>query len=159
MSNIQEAYVEAIKIKGLSKDKIKQFMLAGRAILTVQNILTKNRFTFKIKKLESEKKRAPEMPDLYFINVLTGPDNTRAYSFVGTLYENLRFKYSGKSRITEDAKSIIMFKWFIQHLANKTLPDYISVFHEGKCGKCGRALTVPESIQSGFGPECSAKLS
>jgi len=28
------------------------------------------------------------------------------------------------------------------------------VFHEGACGRCGRTLTVPESIASGFGPEC-----
>jgi hypothetical protein len=29
------------------------------------------------------------------------------------------------------------------------------VWHEGKCGKCGRALTVPSSILTGIGPECS----
>jgi hypothetical protein len=28
-------------------------------------------------------------------------------------------------------------------------------FGEGKCGKCGRALTVPSSILTGIGPECS----
>jgi hypothetical protein len=27
--------------------------------------------------------------------------------------------------------------------------------HEGKCGRCGRLLTVPSSIESGIGPECS----
>lgn len=158
MSNIQEAYISALKEKGLDKTKVKKFILAGHSIFTIKNTLTKNRFTFKIKKLEAEKKRIPEMPDIWFCNILTGPDNTRAYSFMGTLYENLRFRYSVKSKISEEAASIIAFKWFIQHLANKTLPDYISVFHIGKCGKCGRALTVPESIESGYGPECAQKI-
>lgn len=30
----------------------------------------------------------------------------------------------------------------------------VEIWHEGKCGRCGRQLTVPESIESGFGPEC-----
>jgi predicted metal-dependent hydrolase len=30
-----------------------------------------------------------------------------------------------------------------------------NVHHEGKCGRCGRLLTVPSSIESGIGPECS----
>jgi hypothetical protein len=28
------------------------------------------------------------------------------------------------------------------------------VWHEGSCARCGKKLTVPESIESGFGPEC-----
>jgi hypothetical protein len=32
------------------------------------------------------------------------------------------------------------------------------VWHEGRCGRCGRKLTVPESIESGFGPECASIL-
>ena len=27
-------------------------------------------------------------------------------------------------------------------------------WHEGRCGRCGRKLTVPESIEAGYGPEC-----
>ena len=30
--------------------------------------------------------------------------------------------------------------------------------HEGRCGRCGRALTVPESIDTGFGPHCAAEM-
>ena len=31
----------------------------------------------------------------------------------------------------------------------------VKVFHSGKCGKCGKKLTTPESIKSGLGPYCS----
>jgi len=27
-----------------------------------------------------------------------------------------------------------------------------------RCGRCGRVLTVPESVESGFGPECIGRL-
>jgi hypothetical protein len=29
--------------------------------------------------------------------------------------------------------------------------EQIKIYHEGKCARCGRPLTVPESIESGFG--------
>jgi hypothetical protein len=30
----------------------------------------------------------------------------------------------------------------------------LEFWHEGRCGRCGRRLTVPDSIASGYGPEC-----
>jgi hypothetical protein len=41
----------------------------------------------------------------------------------------------------------------------KFLPECIEIWHEGKCGKCGRQLTVPSSIETGIGPECIKTLS
>ena len=38
------------------------------------------------------------------------------------------------------------------------LPEGYEARHEGRCARCGRALTVPESIDSGFGPECARKV-
>ena len=32
------------------------------------------------------------------------------------------------------------------------------VYHVGKCGKCGKKLTTPESILTGLGPTCSNKI-
>lgn len=34
----------------------------------------------------------------------------------------------------------------------------VEVWHEGSCGRCGRKLTVPESIANGLGPECAEKV-
>jgi hypothetical protein len=52
-----------------------------------------------------------------------------------------------------------VFQYVINKLKLKNLPDFIEVWHEGKCGKCGRTLTVPSSIESGIGPECMKSLS
>ena len=38
------------------------------------------------------------------------------------------------------------------------MPLTLTVFHDGKCGRCGRKLTVPESIQSGLGPVCAGQV-
>jgi hypothetical protein len=38
------------------------------------------------------------------------------------------------------------------------MPDGVVIWHEGRCGRCGRRLTVPESIESGYGPECIGKI-
>ena len=35
--------------------------------------------------------------------------------------------------------------------------ETVQVWHEGRCGKCGRKLTVPESLTSGLGPECAGR--
>jgi DNA-directed RNA polymerase subunit RPC12/RpoP len=40
---------------------------------------------------------------------------------------------------------------------NHDLPEQIKVYHEAKCARCGHRLTVPESIETGFGPNCLEK--
>lgn len=42
-------------------------------------------------------------------------------------------------------------------LAHPEAPG-LQIFHEGRCGRCGRVLTVPESVETGFGPECAGRL-
>lgn len=38
-------------------------------------------------------------------------------------------------------------------------PSGVEVRHDGRCSRCGRALTDPESIDVGMGPICRAKAS
>ena len=45
-----------------------------------------------------------------------------------------------------------------RQVLDKELEDYIELWHEGRCGKCGRVLTVPTSISTGFGPDCLRRL-
>ena len=134
---------------------IRNFLLAGKAIFTIVSKKTSVRFTYKVKK-HSEK-------DLWFVSVLTGSDNNSSYSYLGTIFSrnvsgvttNYReFRSTFKSRITVDAPSYKAFRWFFDHIENDKSLDAVEVHHEGRCGRCGRRLTVPESIESGFGPEC-----
>lgn len=122
------------------------FILAGNATVTFLNTQTQNRFTFKVSKSKEK--------DIHFVSVLTGPDT---YTFLGSIF-NGNFKSSKKSTISESSQSFQVFNFVFNRLKTKNLPDVIEIYHEGKCGRCGRALTVPESIVSGFGPECVKKI-
>lgn len=51
------------------------------------------------------------------------------------------------------------FAWFWRFLASgRTFPETFQFWHEGRCARCGRRLTVPDSIATGFGPECAAAI-
>lgn len=48
-----------------------------------------------------------------------------------------------------------VFPWLWSYInAARDLPVQVEVWHEGRCGHCGRRLTVPESIADGLGPRC-----
>ena len=87
--------------------------------------------------------------------MLTSPE---VYTYIGTATEGV-YRHGRKSHITKDAQSVKVFDYVINKLKSQTLPEFIEVWHEGKCGKCGRTLTVPSSIATGIGPECIKSLS
>lgn len=133
-------------------DEIREFMLAGNACMTLVSKRTGTRFTYKIRQPQ------PEKP--HFVSLLTQPDNEHGYSFLGTIFvpnegiEYSTYRYGNRSRIGMDAESAKAFEWFFKNLRVGRLSDQLEVWHEGRCGRCGRLLTVPESIANGLGPEC-----
>lgn len=153
------------------KDLLR-FVLAGRAVFTIENPATGGRFTYRVR---AKSRTAPgptreggSGDPLWFVAVLTGPDNTRDYSYLGILAPDrdpyLRgtpsrpvFRWTARSAIARDAPSVVAFAWFWRRLrAGRDLAG-VRVCHEGRCGRCGRALTVPESVESGLGPECASR--
>jgi len=130
---------------------IKGFVFGGKALFTIKNESTGNRFTFRVVRLKDETK------NVYFVNVLRGPDNTKDYMYIGAVI-NGKFKHTTKSQVTEKAQSFQVFDWMVKKINNGGLPDKVKVYHHGRCGKCSKLLTVPESVLSGFGPECRKYL-
>jgi hypothetical protein len=131
----------------------KSFVKAGQAIFTVENTESKNRYTFRVTKCKRYKEKE-EGENLWFVSVLSGPNNKTNYTYIGSLF-NSEFRHTRNSRVGKDAKSFKVFFWlniFLQ--SERELPENVKVYHEGFCGRCGRALTVPESIECGYGPEC-----
>jgi len=121
------------------------FVKAGNALFTLVSGKTGNRFTYKV----SKSKSGP----VYFVSVLNGPDNYVHYRYMGILHNDL-FKRTPRSKVESDAPSCITFKWFWNRAVEGTLPGSLTIFHEGRCGRCGRRLTVPTSIESGYGSRC-----
>jgi hypothetical protein len=79
------------------------------------------------------------------------------YKYIGII-KNYNFHYSRKSTIERDSRSVIVFDYVILNLWQETLNTSIEIYHDGRCGRCGRQLTTPDSVTSGFGPECIKKV-
>ena len=140
--------MQANKINNASEQL--RFIKGGNSVFTIKNNETDNRYTFKVKKHKEK--------ELWFVSVLTGGDNTNSYSYIGTIFDD-GFKLTKKSNFKEDSVCYKAFSWLYKVLnSGKELPEKVEFWHEGKCGRCGRKLTVPESIETGFGPECASKL-
>lgn len=139
-----------------SIDAIKTFVLAGRATITVRSRATNTRFTYRIRSPRTNNRNRP----IWFVQLLSGADNENSYQYLGNIYGDHSYRHGRKSRITTDANSARAFNWFwsVIQSGNEALLRQAEVWHEGRCGRCGRKLTVPESIVSGFGPECIHKI-
>lgn len=128
-----------------------QFMFAGNSRTTVTSLKTGTRFTYKIVKKRSKSAAAP-----WFVSVLTGPDNSNDYTYIG--YVNLKGEFQAGRKGRADCPSFKAFAWAYHMLNKGTIPDQLEVRHEGHCGRCNRVLTVPESIDRGLGPHCAGMI-
>jgi len=151
------------------RERILEFVRAGNAAVTVVSRSTGTRFTYQFQRPKdwtptSERPVAPT-----FCKVMTGPDNNEDFTFVGTMWpEDGRwpdgaqvYRHSAKSRISVQAPSVKALVWFLRTaLAPKNDAELAKceVWHEGRCGRCGRKLTVPSSVASGYGPECEGRM-
>jgi hypothetical protein len=139
---------------------LTNFIFAGNATFTVLNETTKNRFTFRIRKAGYGTPTFNEKNGIFYISVLTGTDNISSYSFLGTYFGGTSqiYRHSHKSKIGSEAISNKVMEWFFgSYLKNPTTFPTIKIFHSGKCGRCGKKLTTPDSIKSGLGPYCITK--
>jgi hypothetical protein len=124
------------------------FILAGNARVTLVSEKTGARFTYRV--------RQPQERGPHFVSVLVGSDNDRDFAFLGTIFERKVFKHGRKSKISPNAPSANAFGWAWRYLGRGESPPDCQVWHEGTCGRCGRALTDPTSISLGMGPKCRA---
>lgn len=126
-----------------------QFLLAGRARFTFVSEKTGTRFTFRVTQKDAT---SP-----HFVSVLTGSDNESSYTYMGCIFGDKTFRATRGSKVSQDAASFKAFAWAWSYLSRGEMPPSMELWHEGRCGRCGRALTVPESIESGIGPVCESR--
>ncbi len=127
----------------------RAFLLGGNAVATLESVRTGARYTYRV--------RAADDGGLHFVSVLTGADNEADYAYLGMIRDD-RFTHGRRANIGADAPSVRAFEWAWPRIAAGRVPDGLTVWHEGRCGRCNRKLTVPESIASGLGPESSGRL-
>lgn len=134
---------------------VRDFVLAGNATVTLESLKTGAHLTYRI---GQAKDRNGNPTRRWFVSVLSGPDNENSYSYIGLLDQrdgDICFRLTAKSKAGEDAPSVRGFKFFWAAIYANKMPCQMIVRHEGKCGRCGRKLTVPDSLDRGIGPECA----
>ena len=128
----------------------RAFITAGRVVFTLQG--RGARYTFRVN-------RSRDGAAL-FVGLLTGADNTTDYTYVGVLHPATGYlRLTAASTYTDTSTPVIALRWALPIVwQGGVLPLPARLLHVGKCGRCGRALTVPSSILAGIGPECATKL-
>ena len=136
---------------------IKTYTLAGNATLTLTSQKTGARYTFRIG--QAKDRETGERQPMWFVGLLTGPDNYADYTYMGIISgAQHMFRLTAKSRYAADSVPVKAFEFFWNRVVEEQMPPQMEIRHEGSCGRCGRKLTVPESIDRGIGPECAGKM-
>jgi uncharacterized protein DUF6011 len=136
----------------------KAFALAGNAIITLQSLRSGTHFTYKVVAPNPEKQAlkgyAPEA--VWFVKLLTsGSADEGEFTYIGMIKPGQGFFLTRASRMRPESPCVKAFRFFFE---SEELHPELVIHHEGRCGRCGRTLTVPESIERGIGPECAEKM-
>lgn len=156
--------------KKIDQKTVHDFILSGHSILTAFNPETNGHVTFMIDRTKFD-------DNSYFVkirgdrdnNMLITPEikkNHKNWLYIG-MYEPMsrrqdKFHITRNSKVDQWSDSFLKFKWLLAAsvkwmLGDKKYPS-IEIYHEGYCGRCGRQLTKPESIQLGYGSTCYKKV-
>lgn len=131
-----------------------RFLMGGNAIFTLLNLAGGSRQTLRVR----------EKKGRVYCHRMNGPDNLADYLLVGS-YEGWKFQPRGdahelRGRMHEEVEAgEKIFRWLgrLWRPGFTHWPETVRFMHAGRCCRCGRVLTVPESIASGIGPECSRR--
>lgn len=144
---------------------IRDFVLGGNAVFTLRSKETGQRFTYKVTKGQASA-RYPDQT--YWCKLLWGSDNDNDYRYFGffkeyTIQGEKGYAYyhgqPNKACASRTAESVKAFTYTIGNvLQENRMPEGVEFWHAGRCGRCGRTLTDPESTEAGFGPECRSKM-
>lgn len=135
-----------------------EWFLAGKAQFTVSNGQGQH-YSYEIVKKEDRKGN-----NVWFLTLLSGPDNNRDFQYVGLVGRDGSVKLTRNSKVSADAKSYKVAVWALKQVwTGKTLPDGYEINHKGRCGRCGRELTRPEGVSPkgyrfGYGETCYKAL-
>lgn len=127
------------------------FMLGGNALFTMASSKTGNRFTYKILKDVNKE-------DCLKVLWMNGKDNTMNYVQIASIEKkNFMPVVNIKSIHYRENKAFLSFDFVFKKLVLMLPMPSLEIYHHGRCSRCGRILTVPDSIMNGIGPECIFK--
>lgn len=127
-------------------NQIRDFVFAGNAVFTIRSATSGNHWTFKIQRDKKD-------PNMNWVRLLVAADQ---YEYLGYIKNN-QYRFTNKSCRAAEHQSHQVIRYILDCLRANKLHPKLDFFHEGKCGRCGRPLTDPISIERGLGPTCASK--
>lgn len=134
-----------------------QMLKAGMATFTISN--PHGSRTFRI--VARPKKDGPG--EIYFVSLLTGPDNTQDYTYLGIYApESGKVILTKKSRFTYQTECVRALQWVMDRIHGGEEEGIaaagFALRWSDRCQRCGRELTVASSIDARLGPICAEKV-
>jgi hypothetical protein len=127
---------------------------AGRATLTFRNTEKETHMTVKVKQATDKNDRKKKLP-IFFVSVSLIGDRETGYVHAATIFQDvMNIKLSNKVEEGSQLHKVIQFVWNAVRNPQILRDKKVALLHEGKCCRCSMPLTHPESINTGFGPDC-----
>lgn len=132
-----------------SKRVMQRYTLAGRAMVTLQNLRTKRHHTYLVEATTDQ--------DRWWVYLLVD-GGVRRPVYIGTISRRNHAFYSGGD-IHWQASPVYAFMWWWRKVHNGSVfPDNLRIWSSGRCARCAQKLSHPDSIARGIGPKCWPKV-
>lgn len=134
--------------------RLRELFFAGNSTLTFRNSATGTHMTVKVRQAKDKEDRKKKLP-IFFVNVSLLGDQTTGFVFAGTFFTDTMTLKLSKHAPSESRLGKVMTWLFHAVQKPQVLRDKgVTLLHEGRCCRCALPLTHPESINTGFGPDC-----
>jgi hypothetical protein len=106
-------------------------------------LLNGRHFTYRIREVKKG-----DLKGSRIVELLTGPDNTSNYKAFGFVTEKGNIRIWTKCYTEAFSKHALLLMGEAQNQVEMW-------YQAGKCNRCGRLLTDPDSVTRGLGPKCA----
>lgn len=135
----------------LQPDKAIDFILGGRALLTVHNTqpkkVSESQFTYSIK--QKIDKNTRQRFDVWYVYVV--------HDYIGCIKNQQFIPTDNPKYVLLRPKETEVFGWLWRRLIAGKLEDFIHLYYSGHCSVCGRIISEVSSLSRGIGPYCFGK--
>lgn len=129
-------------------DTLMKFLTSKKPIFTIKSLATGQHYSYQLKSSTQPLRRTPS------VSFVTANPLGSGSTYIGHISWAWLVLSSG---VKGDAQhpAFTPLHWYIKQLHKGSVPTAATLEHNGTCGKCGRPLTDPDSIQLGLGPTCA----
>lgn len=139
----------------IATDQFPRLLLAGKSTLTLRNPARGTHIRVRMYNRKDHSTGKPS--SCYFLKVSLLGDGDAGYKYAGAYFsDSKRFKAAPELEVDPPLAAVVSL--ILRAIDTPNVLSAAEIMHEGKCCRCGRKLTHPESIETGLGPECGGRV-